>query len=207
MVVSSGEKIISITKRQFKFLKSFLATGDFEESAKQAGVERSTAVRWFRDPKFRQFLKERLQWAADRNGCTFEWAVSQLKGTWEGKQLKTKIQFECMKELNRMLGHVKEIPQGGINAGEFINAEYVVIQKGGAFNPGFKPAQIPGNSRQLEGQVYLPDMRASMGQDNVNGVEDDKGDSQTPLGGVVCDQPAQASQGHDLAQVSANPSP
>ena len=206
MVVSCGEKIIPITKKQFKFLKLFLANGDVEEAAQAAGVERTTVVRWFRDPRFRLFLKERLEWAGARNGCTFDWAISELKKTWDGKQEKSKIQFECIKELNRMLGHVKEI-QGGVNAREFINAEYVVIQKNPTFESGFKAPQISGNSRGITGEVYIPDVRQTVGQDSADGMEAFKINGEAQLDGLVCDKPAETSQGHPLAQTPSNSSP
>ena len=204
MVISSGEKIISITKRQFSFLKCFLATGDVEEGAKAAGVETRTATNWFKQPRFRQFIQERLQYAADRNGCTFDWAVSELKGLWAGKVKKDKVQMDAMKEINRMLGHVKEF-QGGINAREFINAEYVVIQKtsnDAAFDSGPKPAQVPGPSRSIEGSLYLPDVRAAVGQDDPNGLEAVQGDGQALLNDLVSNEPVETSQGHDLEQAA-----
>src|SRR3990167_1221777 len=206
MVVSCGEKIIPITKKQFKFLKLFLANGDVDEAAQAAGVERKTAVRWFRDPRFRLFLKERLEWAAARNGCTFDWAVAELKKTWEGKQDRSKIQFECIKELNRMLGHVKEI-QGGVNAREFFNAEYVVIQKNPTFDSGFKAPQVSGNSRGIPGEVYLPDVRTPMGQDPADGVEAFKVNGQTQLDGVVCDESVKTSQGHPVEEAPPDSRP
>ena len=197
MVISSGEKMISITKRQFSFLKNFLTHGDIDEAAKNVGVERKTVVGWFKNSNFRQFLKERLQYAADRNGCTFDWSVSELKGLWEGKRKKNKVQMDAMKEINRMLGFVKEI-QGGVNAREFINAEYVVIQKAGPINVGPEFAQISRTGRSVPSQICLSDVRETVGEVNFGGMEGDKGDQPTAFNGVVSKQPVEAGQGHNL---------
>ena len=61
MIVSSGEKIICITKKQFTFLKNFLATGDVDAAAEIAGVQRNTVLCWFRDSKFKQFYNISLE--------------------------------------------------------------------------------------------------------------------------------------------------
>jgi len=204
MVISSGEQIISITKRQFKFLKDFLATGDFNAAVSKAGVERITAVGWFKDSKFRKFLQERLQYAADRNGCTFDWAISELKNLWNGKRNRNKVQMDAMKEINRMLGFIKE-NQGGVNAREYINVEYAVIQKDSPINIGLNPPQIPAGGRPIEGQIYLPDVRKAMGKVNPGGMEGSQGDQSTALDGLVSKQSTQTGQGYDLGQDAPNP--
>ena len=203
MIVSSGEKIICITKKQFTFLKNFLATGDVDAAAEIAGVQRNTVLCWFRDSKFKQFLQERLKWAADRNGCTFDWAISELMDHWKGKTKKNKTQVDSMKEINRMLGHVKEF-QGGINAREFINAEYVIIQKDNTLNIGPQSPQISNPSGSIPGQIYLPDVREAVGEVHPGGMEGHQGDQPAALDGVVCQQPTEAGQGHDLGQDAAD---
>ena len=208
MAISTGANLdtsmISISKRQWAFLRSFLNTGNLREAIEAAGVKKSDVVNWYKNPKFRNFLKERYQYAADRNGCTFDWSVSQLKGLWDGKVSKNKVQLDSLKEINRMLGHIKEF-QGGINAREFINAEYVVIQKGNPVGAGPEPAQIPNNYRAMPSEICLPDVRTAIRKDDVVGAENDPINNQTKFLGLVSDQPTQAGQGYGLAETSGNP--
>lgn len=195
MLISSGEgeemSPLSIQKKQWWFLRNFLNIGDFEEAARRTGVEPSTAAGWFRQPRFKQFLRERMRYAADKNGCTFDWSVSQLKDVWDGKAKRNRVQFECLKELNRMMGHVKE-NQGGINAREFINAEYVVIQKDSTINLGHQAPQISGDRGPVHSQISISPVREAMGEKHSSDFENVKGDSQASLHGLVSDQPAQA---------------
>lgn len=74
VVAFNGQpQIISLNKSQMIFLRTFFQTGNFNLSVQSAGVEKSTVRNWMKQKKFREFLRERWEFAAKIRG--FDLAV------------------------------------------------------------------------------------------------------------------------------------
>ena len=126
-VVSFGDKkeIITLNKRQFGFLKFFLSTGDFSTACQKAGIQESTASNWFRDSRFKAFVKERIEQAAAANGYNFNRWVDNLIEISEGRKRANAAQIEATKVLGKAFKYLKDDEKTGkFNIGD--NAKLVI---------------------------------------------------------------------------------
>lgn len=199
MLISYGSHgkdrdIISITKRQYIFLRTFLNSGNFEIACQVAEVEQKRASGWFKNPKFICFLKERIQEKANANGVTYEWWISRMKDIFEGKVEARQYQLEA----GRIIGNACEFTkENRTYVREFNNTELVFItQKSN--NPGALPPQESRNGGLIEGEISLPDGGPPVGQNSIADLPNAQEVPKTEVSGLVRRPSSETGQGYSV---------
>lgn len=171
----SGHQVISLSKKQYGFVSHFMRTGDMEGACAVAGVERSRAVGWFRQARFRQFLKDRIEAAAKINGFDLYRWQSRMIDIFEGRD---KDVTPAMLKAGELLGRYHKWIQPE-NAGP-TNIKDSKVQI--IYDFGTNTIQGPDQPPLLPTEGSEPGIRRNdanggptLGQDGIRGVETDSG--------------------------------
>ena len=171
----SGHQVISLSKAQYGFISYFMRTGDMEDACQVAGVERARAVGWFRQERFRRFLKDRIEAAAKINGFDLYRWQSRMIDIFEGRDPDV---TPAMLKAGELLGRYhKWIQPENAGATNIKDSKVQII-----YEFGTDQVQGPHQSPLFPTEGSEPGIRRNdanggqaLGQDGIRGLETDTG--------------------------------